>query len=225
MAHQKESSPRSSSTNRAWSRRSGTAARAGRTARTPPPGRPGRAVPAGGGRRPATAPATRRGRRRPPPAAPPGGRAGRDRRHDARRTGSQRLEPHPRSSRPRTVSTRCGRDLPRRSSRHTHKVSPSPSATITSSSWGRSARDPDAVSVHTHRHNAALRASCCKRGVLRGRRHPRDPCHLQKSTAPGAWGSTGGRRQICDADNGGPYSRDHERCCRDHWAGVRNYRM
>jgi len=72
--------------------------------------------------------------------------------------------PTPRSSRPRTVSIKCGNDRPNRSSRHTHNVSPSPSAAITSTSFGRSARDPEAVSVHTHRHPAALRASCCNAG-------------------------------------------------------------
>ncbi len=71
------------------------------------------------------------------------------------------LNPTPRSSSWRTVSTRCGRDRPSRSSRHTTKVSPGRSDAIASASCGRSVLAPDAVSVHVRQHPAALRASCC----------------------------------------------------------------
>ncbi len=62
------------------------------------------------------------------------------------------------------MSIRCGNDRPSRSSRHTHNVSPSPRVAITSASFGRSVLDPDAVSVHNHRHPTALRASSCNAG-------------------------------------------------------------
>jgi hypothetical protein len=44
--------------------------------------------------------------------------------------------PIPRSASPRTVSIRCGKDRPRRSSRHTTKVSPGRNASITAPSSG-----------------------------------------------------------------------------------------
>ncbi len=72
--------------------------------------------------------------------------------------------PTPRSANPRTVSIRWGSDRPNRSKRHTVRVSPGRSAAITSTSCGRSDRDPDAVSVHVRQHPAALSASCCSAG-------------------------------------------------------------
>ncbi len=59
---------------------------------------------------------------------------------------------------------RCGIDRPKRSRRHTHKVSPGRSEASASVSWGRAALAPDATSVQVRQQPAALRASCCNAG-------------------------------------------------------------
>jgi len=60
------------------------------------------------------------------------------------------------------VASRCGKDRPRRSRRHTTRVSPGSNRSRSRASSGRSSRAPEATSVQTCAHPAAVRASAGK---------------------------------------------------------------
>jgi len=70
--------------------------------------------------------------------------------------------PTPRSSSPVTTSIRCRNDRPSRSSRHTTNVSPGRNCPSTASSCGRRSNAPDAWSVQTFQHPAAVSSSTCR---------------------------------------------------------------